>query len=99
MRHQNRERVAVVGKRRSDLSREEWQSLAAELKKAVEALEQCDVILSKTLTVNGMRPHRKAFGGIQSLRSRLDNLASSQHPDWPEATRLFYGHWTYHSEW
>lgn len=44
-----------------------------------------------------MNPYRKAFGRVQSLKSRLENLAFEQGQD---GLALFHGpNWTYHAEW
>lgn len=87
-------------KRSRNLTPEEWRTVAAKMKEATEALAVLDSLLSESLTVSGTAPYRKAFGKVQSLRSKLDNLVVQQHPTLPEATSLFYGvGWTYHAEW
>ena len=87
-------------KRRRDLPPEEWQTVAAKMREATEALAALDALLDESLTVAGMAPYRKAFGRVQVLRSRLDGLRAQQHPTWPEGDRLFFGcGWTYNATW
>lgn len=86
--------------RRRGLTPEEWQTMAAKLRDATEALATLDSLLSESQTVAGLAPYRKVFGKVQSLRSRLDSLAIQQHPAMSESTKLFYGDgWTYHAAW
>lgn len=90
----------MKGKPRRILTREEWQNLAEKARQINSLMGEVDATLADTLTVAGMKPYRKAFGKVQSLKCRLDSLAVDQHRDWPEAPRLFYGNgWTFHSEW
>lgn len=81
----------MKGKRRRDLTREEWCQLATKFRQTIDLMGDCDELLSQSVTVAEMARYRKAFGRIQRLKSRLDGLACSQHQDWPEASKLFYG--------
>lgn len=86
--------------RRRNLTPEEWRTAAGRIREATEALASVDSLLSESLTVAAIGPYRKVFGEVQALRSSLDDLAVRQHPDWPDATRLFYGDgWTWYSAW
>ena len=88
------------GNRRRTLTRDEWVALAGKVRQVTTLMTEIEDTLSATLTVAGMKPYDKAFGKVQSLRSRLDSLAVDQHRTWPEASELFYGpEWTYHANW
>jgi len=90
----------VKGKHRRTLTRDDWIALANKVRAATAILAQIELDLSSTLTVASMKPFYKAFGRVQSLRTRLDALVVVQHRDWPEASRLFYGpEWTYNAHW
>jgi hypothetical protein len=90
----------MKSKRRRPLTREEWQAIAGQFRHATHLLQEIDGILSETITVAKMQTFRRAFGKVQSLRSRLDSVRSFQHRDWPEGDKLFFGpQWTYHAEW
>ena len=85
---------------RRPLTSAELSELSAAMKQAVQGLETCERILSETLTVAEMKPYERAFGRVQSLRSRLDSLACGQCPPGTDPTRLFFGpDWTYHANW
>ena len=90
----------MKNKRRQRLSVEEWTALADNMQKVTTLLAEIDKQLGETLTVARMKPFRKAFGRIQSLRSRLDSLAVDQQRYWTGACQLFYGpEWVYHAGW
>ena len=90
----------MKSKRRRDLTREEWQQLAKDIREAIDCLARCESMLRLTRTVQQMKPYWKAFGKVQGLKSPLENLAIEQHPDWPDPMRLFYGSGgVFHAHW
>ncbi len=90
----------MIRKRRRVLTTDEWIELAEKVRQVTILLAQCEKALTQSLTVAEMKPYCKAFGKVQSIRSRLDSLAVQQHLDWPAAIKLFYGpDWTTHANW
>ena len=87
----------AIGTRRRSLTAEEWRSLAEKQRQIEQLMRECDSLLSETLTVARMAPYRKAWGKVQSLRSRLEDLAFEQGQD---GLALLHGpNWTYHAGW
>lgn len=87
-------------KRKRRLTRPEFQRVADLLRSAIDSLAEMDCILAGALTDGEVASCHRTFGRVQEMRSYLDNLAVTQHPDWPEAKCLFYGpSWTHNTTW
>ncbi len=93
-------------KRRRCLTQVEWDALSQTVRQTTECLAKMELILGETLTVQELKPFLRAFGKIQSLRIRLDSLASSQYnPNFEnttvgDASKLFFGpDHCYHANW
>lgn len=86
-----------ISRRRRPLTPAEWAALAAKQHEIERLMAESDAILSEALTVAQMSPYWKAFGRVQSLRSRLEDLAFEQGQD---GMALFHGPaWVYHAGW
>jgi hypothetical protein len=76
-------------------SREDWMRFGDMVKEARETLQQCYVVFSNQCRGRDRKPHlaalNKAIAQIDKAKCRLDSLVCNQHPDWPEASRIFYG--------
>ena len=84
-------------KTRRRLRPAEWQRLAGLQCDIERLMYECDGILNATLTDDGMRVCRDAWGTVQALRYRLDDLA---HRQGQRGAGLFSGPgWAYHDSW
>ena len=79
------------------LTPKEWETLAG-LQCDIERLMfQCDGVLRGTLSDGSMEPYRGAWGRVQALRYRLDDLA---HRQGQRTDALFHGPgWVYRGRW
>ena len=79
------------------LTPKEWETLAGLQCDIERLMYECDGILRGTLSDGSMLPYRHAWGAVQGLRYRLDNLAYQQGQ---RGDGLFSGPgWTYHTKW
>ena len=84
-------------KRRRQLALAEWKALAARQQEIERLMGECDTILARSQTVAGMGPFRRAWGRVQALRARLEDMACSEGQD---GIALFHGpQWTYQGHW
>jgi hypothetical protein len=84
-------------RKRRPLTEFEWGSLVEKYHQITVLMRECEEVLGKTLTVAKMGPYYKAFGRMQSLKSRLENLADEGGQD---GMALLYGsRWTYCAHW
>ena len=77
-------------KRRRPLTRENWMAIAEKMRQGFALIHECQVALQETLTLADQRRIRLPGG---RLKCRLDSIVVAQHPQWAEATRIFYGGW------
>jgi hypothetical protein len=83
----------ACGTRKSpNLTREQWQAIGDKLKLARAEMHSLAIELQSAS--GSSRPHVNRFikiGELGTIRCMLDAVARAQHPDWEEATRVFYG--------
>jgi hypothetical protein len=75
------------------LSREQWQEWGDRAKEAwdlhIALIIKLQEIVSKTS--RPLTAMSKVGRALYAGKCRMDSLVCAQHPDWPEATRVFYG--------
>lgn len=77
-----------------DLSREEWSDLGRRVKAIRDETAALGMALvevpaaTNAITARFLKVCNRPLGRLQC---RLDDLVCRQHPDWPEATSVFYG--------
>jgi hypothetical protein len=74
------------------LSREEWIDLGNRAKRLRDDIGTLGMELQKTAgRSTAVADKFIAVSEFSATRSLLDSLVVEQHPDWPDATRVFYG--------
>lgn len=81
--------------RRSILSREEWVTIGNLVKDAWNLRNDLSVEFGNECRGKDRARHqlrlRQVERSMLTFKCKLDSLVVSQHPDWKEATRVFYG--------
>lgn len=77
--------------RKRPLSHEEWTQVGAELKAAQAALWRVVQAVQVSIPIAEADAILKVHRRIDNLKSRLDNHAHRQHPDWGPPNAVFYG--------
>jgi hypothetical protein len=73
------------------LSRDEWCEWGRRVKAIRMDLMALMMELQTTATKDRVRRFDRALDAVGVARSALDGIVCGQHPDWEDATRVFYG--------
>jgi hypothetical protein len=80
-----------VRKGERKLSRDEWREWGERLKAIDRDVSALFIEFHATAPKARARRFQAVFKAMSRARCALDGLVCRQHPDWPEATRVFYG--------
>lgn len=75
------------------LSREQWATLGAELKAIDDAVRSLAIAIGGTAKAGkpGALKFFKVCDAISSAKCKLDGVVYTQHPEWEDFGRVFYG--------
>lgn len=80
-----------MSRERKPWSREQWTEAGRRLKAIERDLSQFAIDLQETATQPYVNRFLRVAGRLDEAKSKLDGLVHQQHPDWPDAKRVFYG--------